>query len=118
MPIFGSGHMSRIFLHNAKLRRNEEISRSAAIGWIDGLCPSIERNFKMEILLKIDYDGEPYIVLLSDMPALSHTEQCTDSELLELFIRKARQRGLVIKNEADMETRNDYASIRLGSDKA
>ena len=67
----------------------------------------------MKISLKVDYDGEPYLVLLSQKPALHHTEQCTESELLELFIRKAKQRGLIIKNESDMDTRDDYASIRL-----
>lgn len=70
----------------------------------------------MKISLKVDYDGEPYIVLLSEKPALHHAEQCTESELLELFIRKAKEKGLIIKNESDMETRNDYASIRRGSD--
>lgn len=69
----------------------------------------------MKLSLKVDYDGEPYIVLLSEKPALHHTEQCTESELLELFIRQAKKRGMVIKNESDMETRNDYASIRLGA---
>ena len=69
----------------------------------------------MKISLKLDYDGEPYIVLLSEKPALHNTEQCTESELLELFIRQAKKRGIVIKNESDMETRNNYASIRLGA---
>ena len=69
----------------------------------------------MKMLLKLDYDGEPYIVLLSETPALHASTQCTDSELLELFIRQAKKRGIVIKNESDMETRNDYASIRLGA---
>lgn len=68
----------------------------------------------MKIALKLDYSGEPYIVLLSEKPTLSRAEQCTDAELLELFIRKAKVQGLVIKNESDMDSRNDYASIRLG----
>ena len=68
----------------------------------------------MKISLKVDYDGEPYIVLLSEKPALAHTEQCVEGELLEHFIKEAKRRGLVIKNEADMQTRDDYASIRLG----
>lgn len=71
----------------------------------------------MKISLKLDYDGEPYIVLLSDKPALSHTEQCVESELLEFFIEQSKTRGLELKNESDMETRNDYASIRLGKEK-
>jgi len=28
---------------------------------------------------------------------------------------EAKTRGLELKNESDMETRNDYASIRLGN---
>lgn len=68
----------------------------------------------MKISLKVDYEGEPYIVLLSEKPELSLTNQCTESELLEFFIRQAKERGVVIKNEADMQTRDDYASIRLG----
>ena len=67
----------------------------------------------MKISLKVNYDGEPYIVLLSEKPAMHHTEQCTDAELLEQFIKQAKKRGLKIENEADMDTRNDYASIRL-----
>jgi hypothetical protein len=70
----------------------------------------------MRISLKVDFCGEPYIVLLSQKPALHHTEQCAESELLELFIRKAKNRGLVIKNESDMDTRDDYASIRIGKE--
>lgn len=67
----------------------------------------------MKIILKLNYDGEPYIILLSEKPAISHNEQCTDAELLELFIRKAKKQGIELKNESDMDTRNDYASIRL-----
>ena len=67
----------------------------------------------MKISLKLDYEGQPYLVLLSEKPAIGHTEQCTDAELLELFIRQAKKRGLVLMNEYNMEIRNDYASIRL-----
>jgi len=67
----------------------------------------------MKMLLKLNQDGEPYIVLLSEKPPLCNTSQCADSELLELFIREAKQRGIELVNEADMDTRNDYASIRL-----
>lgn len=67
----------------------------------------------MKIALKLDNSGEPYIVLLSEKPAIHQTEQCTDAELLEQFIRKAKQQGLELKNESDMKMRNDYASIRL-----
>ena len=49
----------------------------------------------MKMSLKLDYHGEPYIVLLSETPALHASTQCTDSELLELFIRQAKKRGLV-----------------------
>ncbi len=67
----------------------------------------------MKLSLKLDNNGEPYIVMLSEKPALHHTAQCTEAELLELFIRQAKQRGVEIKNEADLDIRNDYASIRL-----
>lgn len=66
-----------------------------------------------EMKISLKYDGEPYIVLLSEKPAIHHTEQCTDAELLEQFIRQAKKRGLELKNESDMDSRNDYASIRL-----
>ncbi len=67
----------------------------------------------MKILLKLDYDGRPYIVLVSQKSLCYNTEQCVESELLEYFIRQARKKGIEIKNESDMESRNDYASIRL-----
>ena len=67
----------------------------------------------MKISLKIDYNGEPYIVMLSEKPVNYHTIQCTDAELLERFISEAKERGVEFKNEADFDTRNDYASIRL-----
>ena len=67
----------------------------------------------MEIKLKIDYEGEPYLVLLSEKSAISPS---LSSDTLELFIRQARRRGIVIKNESSLETANGYASIRLGGE--
>ena len=69
----------------------------------------------MKILLKLDHTGEPYLILLSEKPVLSRQTQCTDAELLELFISKAKIQGVILKNESDMTSRNDYASIRLGA---
>jgi len=60
----------------------------------------------MKIELKIDYDGKPYIELLSG-------REDTMDDLLQLFIREALEKGIYIKNEADMDTRDDYASIRI-----
>lgn len=67
----------------------------------------------MKISLKVDYNGEPYIVMLSEKPANHHTDQCVEAELLEHFIKEATERGVKIKNESDMNIRSDYASIRL-----
>lgn len=67
----------------------------------------------MKISLKLDYEGQPYLVLLSEKPAIHHTEQCTDAELLEHFIRQAKKRGIMLMSETETESRNDYASIRL-----
>ena len=67
----------------------------------------------MKISLKIDFDGEPYIELLSENSIIESEEERTLSDLLELFVRKARNNGIEIKNESDMETRSDYASIRI-----
>lgn len=67
----------------------------------------------MKISLKLDYDGEPYIVLFSQKSATGHTDQQVEAEALEHFIRQAKERGLELKNESDMDSRDDYASIRL-----
>ena len=61
----------------------------------------------MKIELKIDYEGNPYLELNAGFP------RRVEDELLEHFIRKALEKGIEIKNEADMDTRTDYASIRL-----
>lgn len=66
----------------------------------------------MRILLKVDYDGNPYLLLKSEK-SQSRLSESSGDELLELFIRKAKAKGIVLKNESDMETRDDYASIGL-----
>lgn len=66
----------------------------------------------MKVVLKIDYDGNPYLLLKSEK-SLRLSESSIEDELLELFVRKAKAKGIVLKNESDMETRNDYMSIRL-----
>jgi hypothetical protein len=66
----------------------------------------------MKILLKLDYDGNPYIVLVSQK-LMSTIEQCIEDELLERFVELAFRNGVEIKNEADLDTRVDYASIRI-----
>ena len=70
------------------------------------------RGVKMKILLKLDYDGNPYIVLVSQK-LMSTIEQCIEDELLERFVELAFRNGVEIKNEADLDTRVDYASIRI-----
>ena len=64
----------------------------------------------MRIELRMDYDGEPYLLLLSEKSATSPT---IASEVLERFISQARRRGIVMKQESSFEFCNDYASIRL-----
>jgi tRNA U38,U39,U40 pseudouridine synthase TruA len=66
----------------------------------------------MKILLKLDYDGNPYIVLVSQK-LMSTIEQCIEDELLERFVELAFRNGVEIKNEADLDSRTDYASIRI-----
>jgi len=66
----------------------------------------------MKILLKLDYDGNPYIVLVSQK-LISLEGQCIEDEVLERFVELAFRNGVEIKNEADLDTRVDYASIRI-----
>lgn len=77
------------------------------------------RGEKMKLLLKLDYDGNPYIVLVSHK-SISLEGQCIEDELLERFVELAFRNGVEIKrerkyyrNEADLDTRVDYASIRI-----
>ena len=67
----------------------------------------------MRICLKLDFDGEPYLLLSADTKS-GGVVQDIEGETLELFIKKAKQNGIMIKNEAGNESiRNDYASIRI-----
>jgi len=63
------------------------------------------------IELRLDYDGEPYLRLV--VPYGEDLEK----QALELFIREARRRGVVVKNESLTETSNCYATIRLGDER-
>ena len=67
----------------------------------------------MEIILRVDFDGNPYLQLQSNMgyPADRTT---AEAEMLEFFIREGLKRGLHMKNEGGSDMRDDYASIRLG----
>lgn len=67
----------------------------------------------MKLAIKLDYDGTPYLVMLSEKPANHHTVNCAEDQLLEHFIRLGRENGVAMQNEADMNTRTDYASIRI-----
>ena len=70
------------------------------------------RGEKMKLLLKLDYDGNPYIVLVSHK-SISLEGQCIEDEVLERFVELAFRNGVEIKNEADLDSRTDYASIRI-----
>jgi len=67
----------------------------------------------MKISLKVDYDGIPYIVLLSEKRATSHADQCLEAEVLEHFIKKAKINGIEIINENFDGLGDNYASIRI-----
>ena len=64
----------------------------------------------MLIELKLDYAGNPYLELTAKHWAFSPG---IEDQTLERFIRRALKEGVVIENEADTETRTDYASIRI-----
>jgi hypothetical protein len=61
----------------------------------------------MRLEICLDYNGRPYIELLSQR------EKSAEDQLLEYFIREAKYRGIKFVNEANPDTRNDYATIRL-----
>jgi ribosomal 50S subunit-associated protein YjgA (DUF615 family) len=63
----------------------------------------------MTIRLRIDKDGRPYLELL----AQDHDPNA-DCQVLRVFIRRAREKGLHIKNESALESCDEYATIRLG----
>ncbi len=71
----------------------------------------------MKIILKVDCEGEPYLALLSEKPVLFNNVQCVESELLERFISKAKERGVKIQNESSEGSSDGYASIRLSPKK-
>jgi hypothetical protein len=68
----------------------------------------------MRIDLQVDDDGNPFLELLSEEDVMHPS---VESQLLENFIRMAREKGLVIVNETNMNSRNDYASIRIKDSK-
>ena len=63
----------------------------------------------MVIELKVDYDGNPYLRLAADVGSSA----AVSDQVLVQFIRRALRAGVVIKNEASCESRDDYASIRI-----
>lgn len=66
----------------------------------------------MPIEIKLDYDGKPYLELHAEE---SNGKKDPENQMIELFIRKAKSKGIVIKNESSFEMADDYASIRLRS---
>lgn len=57
--------------------------------------------------IKLDYDGQPYLEITCDEHHGEHEDMITN-----LFIKKARQNGVIVKNESSFETSNSYISIR------
>ena len=66
----------------------------------------------MEIILRVDFHGNPYLQLKSNAPFIPD-ETTAESELLEFFIREGQKRGIKIKNESGSDVRDDYATIRF-----
>lgn len=64
----------------------------------------------MKIELHIDNDGIPYILL--DAQVKGYYRDIVD-EWLELFIKKAKENGVEIKNESEYEFDNTFASIKI-----
>lgn len=62
------------------------------------------------IKVKLDYDGRPYLELMAKE---SYGEKNPEAQMIELFIRQARTKGIIIKNESSFDTSDDYASIRI-----
>ena len=66
----------------------------------------------MAIILRVDFDGNPYLQLKSNTPHIPD-ETTAYAELLEFFIREGQKRGIKIKNESGSDVRDDYAIIRF-----
>ena len=66
----------------------------------------------MKIILRVDFDGNPYLQLESGN-SYPVDETTAESELLEYFIREGQKRGIKIKNESGSDVRDDYATIRF-----
>jgi len=62
----------------------------------------------MKIELKINTNGEPYLELYAGEHGYD-----VKQELLKLFIKESKEKGLFIKNESGFELSDDYASIRI-----
>lgn len=69
----------------------------------------------MNIILRLDYDGEPYIKLEAGSVVFTNSQDALNSQVLELFIKKAKQEGIRLVNDSDMDSCNSYASIKLGT---
>lgn len=62
------------------------------------------------IRIKLDYDGNPYLEVMTKE---DYGKENIENEAIEVFIRKARENGIIIKNESSFDTSNDYATIRI-----
>jgi len=63
----------------------------------------------MKIELKIDNNAIPYL----ELNCSEIIGRDVRSDLLEHFIKLAKEKGLVIKNESDFYHSNNYATIRI-----
>lgn len=60
----------------------------------------------MKIELRVDYGGVSYLELTAKGDGITEN-------MLKLFIREARQKGIDIKNESSIDSSDNYASIRI-----
>ena len=60
------------------------------------------------IEIKLDYEGNPYLELIVETMG-----QTAEDKILEVFIRKSKEKGVIFINESSFETSDHYASIRI-----
>ncbi len=63
----------------------------------------------MLLKLDIDYKGQPFLVLTSYGKDI-------DDKMLEIFIREAKEKGVIFKNESGMDSCNRDYTIRINSE--
>ena len=61
----------------------------------------------MKVDINLDFKGKPYLTLIAD------SKNSAADKILEYFIREAKYKGVKFVNEANPDTRNDYATIRI-----